>query len=42
MVEDDSILLKYNAMWNKIKKIKDIKFQSNPNYDKKYIEAKVK
>ena len=40
-VEDDSILVKYNEIWNKIKEIKVIKFH-NPVYDKKYIKCKVK
>ena len=42
MIEDDSVLFKYIYVWNKIKEIKDIKFHSNPVYDKKYIKAKVK
>ena len=42
MIEDDSVLVKYNNIWNKIKEIKGIKFHSNPVYDKKYIKAKVK
>ena len=42
MIEDDSVLIKYNEIWNKIKQIKGIKFHSNPVYDKKYIKAKVK
>ena len=42
MIEDDSILVKYNEIWNKDKEIKDIKFHSNPVYDKKYIKTKVK
>ena len=42
MIEDDSILVKYNEIWNKDKEIKYIKFHSNPVYDKKYIKTKVK
>ena len=42
MIEDDSVLVKYHEIWNKIKEIKGIKFHSNPVYDKKYIKAKVK
>ena len=42
MIEDDSVLFKYIYVWNKIEEIKDIKFHSNPVYDKKYIKAKVK
>ena len=37
MIEDDSVLIKHNEIWNKIKQIKGIKFLSNPVYDKKYI-----
>ena len=42
MIEDDSVLVKYNDIWNKIKEIKGMKFHSNPVYDEKYIKAKVK
>ena len=42
MIQDDSVLVKYNEIWNKIKDIKGIKFHSNPVYDEKYIKAKVK
>ena len=42
MIEDDNVSFKYNDIWNKIKKIKGIKFRSNPVYDEKYIKAKVK
>ena len=42
MIEDNSVLFKYIYVWNKIKETKDIKFHSNPVYDKKYIKAKVK
>ena len=42
MIEDDSVLVKYNDILNKIKEIKDIKFHSNPVYVEKYIKAKVK
>ena len=42
MIEGDSLLVKYNDIWNKIKEIKGIKFYSNIFYDEKYIKAKVK
>ena len=42
MIENYSVLFKYSDVWNKIKEIKGIKFHSNPVYDEKYIEAKVK
>ena len=42
MIEDDSVLIKYNEILNKIKKTLKIKFHSMPAYDEKYIKAKVK
>ena len=42
MIEGDSLLVKYNDIWNKIKEIKDIKFYSSTFYDEKYIKAKLK
>ena len=42
MIEDDSVLVKYNEIWNKIKKTLNIKLHSMPVYDEKYITAKVK
>ena len=42
MIKDDSILVKYNETWNKIKKTLNIKFHSMPVYDEKYIKAKAK
>ena len=41
-IEDEKILVKYNGIWNKIKKILNIKFHSQPIYDEKYIKTKVK
>ena len=41
MIEDDSVLVKYNEIWNKIKKKLKIKFNSIPVYDEKYTKAKV-
>ena len=41
-IEGDSVLVKYNDVWNKIKEVKRIKFHNNPVYDEKYIKAKVK
>ena len=35
MVEYDSLLVKYNEIWNKNKEITGIKFHSNPVYDEK-------
>ena len=42
MNKDDSVLIKYNEIWNKIKKTLNIKFYSMPVFDEKYIKAKVK
>ena len=42
MIEDDSALMKYNEIWNKIKKTLNIKFHSMTVYNEKYINAKVK
>ena len=41
-IEGDTVLVKYNETWKKIKKGFDIKFNSKPVYDEKYIKAKVK
>ena len=42
MIEDDSVLVKYNDILNKIEKILNIKFHKIPVYDEKYIKDKVK
>ena len=42
-IEDDSVYLKYNEIWNKIKELfGDVKFHSEPIYDDIYIKTKVK
>ena len=41
-IEQNSVLLKYNDIWNKTKKILNMKFYSTPIYDQKYIRIKVK
>ena len=38
MIEDDSMLIKYNEIWDKIKRILNIKFHSMPVCDEKYIK----
>ena len=39
MIEDDSVLLNYNEIWNKVKEYKTIKFHINPFDDPHvYIE----
>ena len=40
VIKDDDVLDKYNEIWNKIKKILNIKFHSMPVYDEKYIKVK--
>ena len=42
MIKDDSVLNKYNEIWNTIKGKLNIKFHSLPVYDEKYIKAKVR
>ena len=41
-IEDDHVFLKYNEIWNKIKKTLNIKFHSQLISDEKYIKNKVK
>ena len=41
-VRDNSVLNKYNKIWDKIKKKLSIKFHSMPVYDQTYIKAGVK
>ena len=41
MIKND-VLDKCNEIWNKIKEELNIKFDSTPVYDKKYIKAKVR
>ena len=41
-IEDNKVLVKYNEIWNRIKKMLNIKIHSKPVYDKKYIKAKIK
>ena len=41
-IKYDDALYKYNQIWGKIKEKLNIKFHSEPIYDKKYIKAKVR
>ena len=41
-IEDDNVLVKYNEIWNRIKKKLYIKLHSKPVYDENYIKAKIK
>ena len=39
-IDDDSVYIKYNQIWNKIKELLDgIKFYSEPIYDDSYIKT---
>ena len=42
LIKDDSVLLKYNDVLNKIEKMLGMKFHSKSVYDEKYIRARVK
>ena len=42
-IEDNSVHLKYNEIWNKTKELLGgVKFHSEPIYDDSYIKTKVK
>ena len=42
-IEDESVYVKYNSIWNKIKDLlSGIKLHSEPVYDDQYIKTKVK
>ena len=42
LIEDESLYLKYNKIWSKIKKLLNIKFHSQPIHVDKYIKTMVK
>ena len=42
LIKNDSVLDKYNGIWNKIKKTLNIKRHSMPVYDEKYINARMR
>ena len=42
LIKDNSVLVKHNEIWNKIKRTLNIKFQRMPVDDEKYIKDKVK
>ena len=42
MIKDDSVLAKYNEIWNKTEKTLNAKLHTVLFYDKKYIKAKVR
>ena len=41
-IEDESVYIKYNQIWNKIKELLGVKLYSEPIYDDNYIKTKVK
>ena len=42
MIEDNCVLVKYNEIWNNVKKILNIKFHNTAIYNEKYIKAKLR
>ena len=42
MIKDDNVLVKYNEIWNNVKKTLNRKFHSTPIYDEKYMKAKLR
>ena len=42
MIKDDSMLNKYNKIWNKIKKTLNMKFHGMAVYDEKHLRAKLR
>ena len=42
VIKGDSVLDKYNEIWDKIKETLNIKFHSIPVYDEKYTKVKVR
>ena len=41
-IEDDSVYVKYNQIWNRIKEVLEINFYTEQIYEDKYIKTKVK
>ena len=41
-IDDDSVYIRYNQIWNKIRELLGVKFHSEPIYDDSYIKTKVK
>ena len=42
LIKDDDVLYKYNEIWDKIKEKSNIKFHSEPIYDKKIHKSQSK
>ena len=41
-IENESVYLKYTEIWNKMKKLLNTRFHSQPIYDDKYVKTKAK
>ena len=41
-IEDESVYVKYNQIWNRIKEMLGVKFHTEPIYDDSFIKTKVK
>ena len=41
-IEDESVCVKYNQIWNRIKELLGVKFDTEPIYDDSFIKTKVK
>ena len=42
LIKNDEVWGKYEDIWDVIKNKRGIKFHSKPNYEKKYLEAKIR
>ena len=42
LIKDDELLEKYNEIWEKVKNSREKVFYSEPEYDEKYLKAKIK
>ena len=40
--EDESVYVKYNQVWNRIKELLGVRFHTEPIYDDSYVKTKVK
>ena len=40
--EDESVYVKYNQVWNRIKELLGVRFLTEPIYDESYVKTKVK
>ena len=41
-IDDESVYIKYNGIWNNVKELLGVKLYSEPIYDNSYIKTKVK